>query len=338
MRTLFGKTLKELQEITGELGLPSYTAKQLTDWLYKKQVDSLEKMSNISQKNRDLLQEHFALGVSSPSGKQSSQDGTLKYLFPAGNGKSIESVYIPEQDRATLCISSQVGCKMGCVFCMTGKQGFQGNLTAGEIVNQVRSLPEKDKLTNLVYMGMGEPMDNLEEVMKSLEIFTSDWGYGYSPSRITVSSIGKLPALKTFLDQSRCHLAISLHASDNNIRNSLMPMEKAFPMAEIVQLIRQYDWSHQRRISFEYILFRGINDTLIHARNLHLLLQGIPCRINLISFHEIPGVEVKGSERNTMEAFKDYLNKKGLLTTLRKSRGEDILAACGLLSTERNRS
>jgi len=331
---LFGKTLTELQEITSLLRLPSFSARQIAEWLYQKDIQDIEGMTNISLKNRNILKEKYELGITPPSKVQESVDGTKKYLFTAAAGKFIEAAYIPEADRATLCVSSQIGCKMGCLFCMTGKQGFQGNLGAGEILNQVKSLPEREKLTNIVYMGMGEPLDNTEEVLKSLEIFTSDWGFGMSPKRITVSTIGIIPSLEVFLNNSDCHLAISLHTPFDEERKKLMPIQNIYPIDDVIQFVKQFDWSRQRRVSIEYIMFKGINDTPRHVNQLARLLNGLNCRINLIRFHPIPGTPLESTDVKDIIAFRDNLNAKGITATLRRSRGEDIYAACGLLSTK----
>ena len=331
---LFGKTLTELQELCKILEMPAYNAKQIAEWLYRKDIIEIDEMTDISIKNREKLSERFILGISPPSKVQVSNDGTKKYLFPTKTNKFIEAAYIPEPDRATLCVSSQIGCKMGCLFCMTGKQGFQGNLTAGEIVNQVKALPEKEKLTNIVYMGMGEPLDNTEEVLKSLEIFTSEWGFGMSPKRITVSTIGIIPALEIFLNRSECHLAISLHTPFDDERKKLMPIQNIYPIDEVIQFVKQFDWSRQRRISIEYIMFKGINDSPRHVNQLTRLLNGLKCRINLIRFHPIPDTPLESTSIENINIFRDKLNSKGITTTLRKSRGQDIYAACGLLSTK----
>jgi len=331
---LFGKTLSELKEVVAAVNLPGYSASQIANWLYKKKISSPDEMTNLPARGRKLLQEKFDLGLKPPDQVQISSDGTKKYLFEANDGKFIESAYIPEEKRNTLCLSTQVGCKLGCRFCMTGKQGFQGNLSVGEILNQIQSLPEKDTLTNVVYMGMGEPFDNFESVMKSLEILTSEWGYGWSPKRITVSSIGILPALKQYLEKSRCHLAISLHSPFDEERLNLMPVQKAHPVREVLSALKNFDPGRQRKISFEYILFKGLNDTQRHTKELSRVLNGIRCRVNLIHYHSIPGVELKGTPLPEMEKFRDMLNEKGLTATIRKSRGQDIAAACGLLSTK----
>ncbi|PTN08307.1 23S rRNA (adenine(2503)-C(2))-methyltransferase RlmN [Mangrovibacterium marinum] len=331
---LFGKTLDELQRICVELALPKFTAKQIADWLYKKKVSSIDEMSNLSKKARELLNEKYLFGLTDPTKVQESVDGTKKYLFPTAHGKYVETAMIPDKDRKTVCVSSQVGCKMGCLFCMTGKQGFQGQLTAGEIVNQIRNIPEWEEVTNIVYMGMGEPFDNLDEVLKSTQILTSEWGFAMSPRRITVSSIGIVPGLVRFLNESECHLAISLHTPFHEERQKLMPVEIAYPLDDVLSEIRNWDFGRQRRVSFEYIVFHGLNDTPAHVREMARILDGIKCRINLIRFHPIPNTPLKGTDETRLQEFKEGLEKKGITTTIRASRGQDIYAACGLLSTK----
>lgn len=330
---LLGLTLTELQAVVKNLGMRRFAAKQIASWLYGKKVASIDEMTNLSLKHRELLKDIYEVGGEAPVDAMRSVDGTVKYLYRVGEGHYVEAVYIPEEDRATLCVSSQVGCKMNCKFCMTGKQGFTGNLTAGQIINQINSLPERDKLTNVVMMGMGEPLDNLDEVLKALEVMTASYGYGWSPKRVTLSSVGLRKGLQRFVEESDCHLAISLHSPVPQQRRELMPAEKAFSITEIVELLRNYDFSKQRRLSFEYIVFKGVNDSLLYAKELLKLLRGLDCRINLIRFHAIPGVDLEGADMETMTALRDYLTSHGLFTTIRASRGEDIFAACGMLST-----
>ncbi len=332
-KPLLGKTLGELKALVAEYKMPGFTAKQIAQWLYEKRVSSIDDMTNLSKKHRELLGADYEVGLMAPADAATSVDGTVKYLFRTQTEKLIESVYIPDGERATLCVSSQMGCKMNCHFCMTGKQGFNGNLTAHEIMNQIQSIPQNYKLTNIVFMGMGEPMDNVDELFKVLEILTSDWGYAWSPKRITVSTIGLLKHLKRFLDESSCHLAVSLHSPFPEERQTIMPVEKAWPMEDLLDLLRQYDFSKQRRLSFEYIMFNGFNDTKRHAQELLHILKGIDCRMNLIRFHAIPNVDLKTSNEQVMNNFRDYLNDRGLTCTIRSSRGEDIFAACGMLST-----
>lgn len=332
-KTLLGLTLDELKTVAKDLGMPAFTGGQMAKWLYVQKVTSIDEMTNISKANREKLKEEYTIGCLPPADCQRSIDGTIKYLFPAG-GKFVETVYIPDKDRATLCVSCQIGCKMNCLFCQTGKQGFEGQLTVAEILNQIYSLPEREKLTNIVFMGQGEPMDNLDAVLRATERLTSADGFAWSPRRITVSSVGVKNKLKRFLDESECHVAISLHAPLHELRAQLMPAEKGMPITEVVDLLRQYDFAHQRRLSFEYIVFQGVNDTKAHAKEILRLLQGLDCRINLIRFHQIPDVPLKGVDDRKMEELRDYLTGHGIFTTIRASRGQDIYAACGLLNTK----
>src|SRR5574344_2983207 len=332
-KPLLGMTLAELKDVVAELKMPGFTARQIAKWLYEKNVTSLDEMTNLSKENRNRLDGAYCVGCMPYTERQKSKDGTVKYLFPTSEGKFAEKVFIPEKERATLCVSSQVGCKMNCIFCQTGKQGFEGNLTAADILNQIYSLPERDKLTNVVFMGQGEPFDNLDNVLAATDILTSDYGYGWSPKRITVSSVGLKKGLKRFLDESECHLAISMHSPIPEQRAQMMPAEKAYSITEIVELLRGYDFSHQRRLSFEYIVFGGVNDSPTHIREIAKLLSGMDCRVNLIRFHQIPGVDLHGAEESKMESIRDYLTAHGIFTTIRASRGQDIFAACGLLST-----
>ena len=333
--TLLGMTLAELQELIERLGMPRFAAKQIASWLYVKRVASIDDMTNLSLKFRETLKADYEIGTSAPVEVMRSIDGTVKYLFQVSSSGFVEAVYIPSEDgeRATLCVSSQVGCKMNCKFCMTGKQGFERSLTAGQILNQIISIPESQHLTNVVMMGMGEPLDNIDEVLKSLEIMTSDYGFAWSPKRITLSTVGLRKGLLRFLRESDCHLAISLHNPFPSQRLDLMPAERGFSIVDMLELLRQEDFTHQRRLSFEYILFKGVNDSMAHAKELVRLLQGIECRINLIRFHAIPDVSLEGLSMEEMVKFRDYLTQHGVFTTIRASRGEDIFAACGMLST-----
>ena len=349
---LLGMTLGELQDVARSMAMPAFTGKQMAAWLYQHRVGSIDEMTNISKANRQRIAERYCVGLMPPARCQRSADGTVKYLFPVGAGgggqagaKCVETVYIPDGERATLCVSCQVGCKMNCLFCQTGKQGFEGQLSAADILNQIFALSEwqqagaqaqgrSDALTNIVFMGQGEPMDNIDSVLRATEILTAPWGLAWSPKRITVSSVGVKNRLKRFLDESRCHVAISLHSPLPDQRAELMPAEKGMSIADVVELLRQYDFSGQRRLSFEYILFRGVNDSVRHAQAVVRLLKGLECRVNLIRFHQIPGVPLQGVDDAAMTAFRDYLTQHGVFTTIRASRGQDIYAACGLLSTK----
>lgn len=336
---LLGKTLNELKEVAKSLGLPSFVGGQIARWMYVSRVRSFDGMTNVSKAARSLLEEKYDLGVSAPAGMAESRDGTRKYLFEVGcpmpsgvENSAVEAVMIPEADRKTLCVSSQAGCRMGCKFCMTGRQGYHGNLDVADILNQFISIDESAELTNAVFMGMGEPLDNAEAVFKAIEVLTAEWGFAWSPKRITLSSIGVLPNLKRYLDGCRCHLAISLHNPFPDERESMMPVQKAWPLAEVLALIRQYDFSGQRRVSFEYTMFSGYNDDKRHADALFRLLSGLECRVNLIRFHQIPDFPYSCSPDAVMERFRDRLSAHGITCTIRSSRGEDILAACGMLA------
>ncbi len=332
---LLGLSLQELRDVVTSLGMPAYTGGQVAKWLYERRVRSIDEMTNLSKANREKLSARYTIGCMAPADSQHSVDGTVKYLFPTHDGHYVETVYIPDGDRATLCVSCQVGCKMNCLFCQTGKQGFHGHLSAADILNQIYSLPEADSLTNIVYMGQGEPMDNIDNVLQSLRVLTSSDCCGWSPRRITVSSVGMRRHLERFLNESDCHVAISMHSAIAEQRAQLMPAERGMPIKEVVELLRKYDFAHQRRLSFEYIVFGGLNDSEAHARAIVRLLRGMDCRINLIRFHTIPGTILRGASEDKMLWLRDYLTHHGLYTTIRASRGEDIMAACGLLSTQR---
>ena len=335
---LFGMTLPQLQHLCAEEGLPRFAARQMCDWLYAKRVDNIDAMTNLSLKARSRLKEIAVIEKPAPVNCQVSKDGTKKYLFPAFPSSQenkehyIEAVYIPDGERGTLCISCQVGCKMGCRFCVTGQQGFHGNLDSAAILNQIFSIPEFEQLTNIVYMGMGEPMDNLDNILASIDVLTSDWGLKWSPRRITVSSVGIIPGLKRFLEESQCHVAVSLHNAFANEREAIMPAQRAYPIADVVALLRRYDWNGQRRISFEYTLFKGLNDDIRHATQLVSLLKGLRCRVNLIPFHPSPDTPFQTSSTIATNRFRDYINAHGITCTVRTSRGQDIMAACGLLA------
>lgn len=332
---LLGKSPEELKSIVFSLGLPAFTASQIASWMYRKRARSFDQMSDISKKGRELLSENYEIGLSSPLEVFTSKDGTRKYLFEVQGG-AIEAVMIPDEDRKTLCVSSQVGCKMGCKFCMTGRQGFHGNLSVADILNQYLSIEESEELTNTVFMGMGEPLDNYEAVSGAIRVLTADWGFGWSPKRITLSTIGLIPALRRYLDENRCHLAVSLHNPFPEERFNFMPIEKAYDIRDVLDLIRRYDFSGQRRVSFEYTMFAGWNDDIRHAAALARLLKGLECRVNLIRFHKIPDFPYDCAPAQKMTAFRDYLNEKGITCTIRASKGEDILAACGLLAGKHN--
>lgn len=326
---------EDLAGLALSLGMPRFAGRQLAEWIYKKRVTSFAEMTNISLRHRALLEEEACIGRQAPIARADSKDGTRKFLFAVGDGAHyVESVYIPEGDRATLCVSSQMGCKMNCLFCMTGKQGFKGNLSSAEILNQILSIPDSDRLTNIVYMGMGEPMDNIDQVLQSISCLTHTQGLAMSPKRITVSSIGLEPGLSRFLEESSCHMAISLHSALPEERLAMMPIERAMPIEQTIATLRKYNFSGQRRLTFEYIVFGGLNDDIAHAKALLRLIRPLNCHVNLIRYHRIPQVDLPSTEEAEMQRFADYLNGAGVPTTIRTSRGEDIAAACGMLSAQ----
>lgn len=331
-------TLEQLQNVVAELEMPRFAAKQIMQWLYQKNITEIDEMTNLSKAHRQRLADNYVIGRSMPIETQTSEDGTEKYLFQTLEGRYVETVYIPDHERATLCVSSQVGCKMNCEFCQTGKQGFSGNLMPADILNQiytVNTLHAADGgLTNIVYMGQGEPLDNYDAVKQTIDILTAPYGWAWSPKRITVSTIGLKKNLGRFLDETECQLAISLHFPLHEQRLQYMPAERQFPIEGVIQLLSQYDWSHQRRLSFEYTMFDGVNDTTIFAKELVRLLKNLTCRINLIPFHQIEQTTLTPTPMDRITSFRDYLTRHGVYTTIRTSRGQDIQAACGLLTTK----
>ena len=332
-QSLYGLTLSELQTLCAELSLPCFAAKQIARWLYVRRVKAIEEMTDLSKVARAALEEHYELGLASPLKESCSADGTKKYLFRTSQGEYIESAYIHDGERATLCVSSQAGCRMGCRFCATGRQGLQHSLSTTEIINQILSIPESERLTNLVFMGMGEPLDNMDNVMKALEIITAPWGMAWSPTRVTLSTAGVARELERFMNETKVHLAVSLHNPFHDQRAEIMPIENASPIREVCDILHRYDFTGQRRVSFEYIVMEGLNDSPAHIKELCRLLDGIKCRINLIRFHKIPDSPYFSPSDERMRKFRDTLTAKGIQTTIRASRGEDIKAACGLLST-----
>lgn len=333
MTPLIGMTLAELQGVVSALGMPRFAAGQICRWLYGKRVDTIDAMTDLSVKNRALLSKSYCVGRHAPIARAVSADGTVKYLFEGVGGRDIEAVFIPDGERATLCVSSQAGCRMGCRFCMTGHGGFQGNLTTAGIMNQILSVEESDRLTNIVFMGMGEPLDNLDAVIPAIEILTAPWGFAWSPKRITVSTVGaSLTALERLLDTTKVHLAVSIHNPFTAARAAIMPAERALPATRLLESLRSRDWSGQRRLSVEYIMWRGVNDDLRHSEALARLLRGLDVRVNLIRYHATPMFEGQPPTRQTMEAFRDHLNARDITATIRASRGEDIAAACGMLA------
>jgi len=326
-----------MEDLAESLGAPRYRGRQLAGWIFTKGVADFEAMSDLPRDFRVALADSMRVELPEIERRTPSQDGSQKLVLRYGDGARVQAVLMPDGDRLTLCVSTQVGCGFGCAFCFTGTMGLERNLSAGEIVAQVmvarRGLPAGERITHIVYMGMGEPLDNLDNVLESLEVLCADYGFGMSPTRITVSTVGLVPAMRRFLDRSRCHLAISLHTPFEEERRHLMPVENVYPLKEVLAELRARAIRGQRRVSFEYILFDRLNDTPQHARELARVLSGIRCRVNLIAFHPIPGTPLEPSPRATMEQFEAQLREHGILATIRRSRGQDIAAACGMLST-----
>lgn len=336
---LIGMTLEQLQNVCSVCDLPRFAAKQMARWLYVKRAVSVDQFTDISVAGRQrLIEKGFDIGREEPKMQVISKDGTKKYLFAGVGNRDVECVMIPDRERATLCVSSQAGCRMNCSFCMTGRQGFHGNLSTAQIINQILSIPDSEQLTNLVFMGMGEPMDNLNAVLQAIEILTAPWGFAWSPKRITVSTIGKLRELHELIEKTNVHIAISVHSPYASERLGLMPVEKAYPIAEVINAMRRYNWAGQRRLSVEYIMWQGLNSDLRHADSLARLLKGTACRVNLIRFHAIPGSTLLPASEHEMIAFRNRLNDKGITATIRASRGEDIMAACGMLAGKENQN
>jgi len=332
-KKLLGQTLAGLGEIAAAAGLKPFAARQMAAWLYLRRVTDIDAMTDLSKRARSWLKDNgYCVGRHAPTASAASADGTVKYVFDGVGGRSVEAVYIPDRERATLCISSQAGCRMGCRFCMTGSGGWQGNLDAGDIINQILSVHTSETLTNIVFMGMGEPTDNIDAVLGAIDIITAPWGMAWSPRRITVSTIGKQPGLDMLLERTNVNMALSLHTPFAAERASVMPVEKAYPLDKVIDTLRLHDFAHQRRLSMEYTMFEGFNDDIRHARALAGLLKGTSARVNLIRFHRIPGFEGTPSSQKVMERFRDTLNEAGVIATIRASRGEDIMAACGMLA------
>lgn len=338
---LLGMNPEELTGVARALGLKDYAAKQLAHWLYVERVDSIDAMSNLSLVARAALAEAYELGREQPRQASISRDGTAKYLYSVqgpglkGAGRTVETAVIPEGKRVTACLSSQVGCRMGCCFCATGAQPYGGNLTPAQILNQLFSLPEGQNVTNIVFMGMGEPLDNYPHLTRAIECLCSDWGCAMSPRRITVSTVGASDNLLPFIRQSECHLAVSLHSPFDAQRQELVPASRGMLLRGLMDTIRQGHWYGQRKLSFEYVLIKGVNDSPDHQRATAQLLRGLPALVNIIPFHPHPfaPAALQPPSARSLNAFAEGLTALDVKCTIRLSRGEDISAACGLLST-----
>jgi 23S rRNA (adenine2503-C2)-methyltransferase len=337
---------KELKALTLEWGEPSFRADQIFDWIWEKSIFNYDEMSNISKGFREKLKTETTLVPPKIIFTQKSTDGTIKYLFQLEDGKTVESVWIPREDqgRVTVCISTQVGCRMGCTFCLTAQQKTERNLTAGEIAAQVLLLPDREKITNVVVMGMGEPFDNYSHLMGALETITDPKALRIGKGRVTVSTSGLVPAIEKFVQETSCRLAISLNATNNELRSKIMPINRAYPLEVLLATARKIsapDFPRKQKrdfgITFEYILMKDLNDSEADASQLVKLLRGIPSKVNLLPFNENPNTPFKRPDDETINRFQNVLRRHGLLNFVRKSRGRDISAACGQLASEQKR-
>jgi len=331
--------LKELSGFLTEHNHPIYRAKQIWQWLFQKRATTFEEMTNLSRDLRVALADHFLIGRLQILRRAESRDGTMKFLFGLADGESIESVLIPEATRLTLCISTQAGCAFGCAFCATAVLGLRRNLTSSEIVNQVlevsRSFQNERRITHVVLMGMGEPLANYEQTLRALEIITdSKWGVGISPRRVTLSTVGLVPQIETLMAETKVNLAISLHAPDNQLRGQLMPVNRKYSLAQVIDCCRSLPIPRRKRITFEYVLLRGVNDSEQHARALAKLLRGIPSKVNVIPFNPHPGSEFLRPTNESIARFQNVLHDAGVQINVRRPRGDDIQAACGQLQGE----
>ncbi len=333
MQNFFELTLHQLENAIGAIGNEKFRARQLYKWIYNKGVFDFHEMTNISKSLRLIFNDMFCTDPPEIKDILRSNDGTIKFGITASDGRTMESVLIPEKGRNTLCLSSQIGCRMGCKFCVTGKIGFVRNLTSAEIIGQIMAVKRylgEQKITNIVFMGMGEPVDNLDTLLHTLEIMKNPLGLDFSHRRITVSSVGLLEGLRT-LEPKVAGLAISLNAADDGKRTYLMPINRLYPIRDIIGFVREFRGSKRVRITFEYVLIKGFNDSLDDAQQLAQLLTGVKCKINLIPFNESPYVEFKTPDTKAVNQFHDYLLQRHFTAIVRDSRGQDIGAACGQL-------
>ncbi len=336
MQSFFGLTLKDLEASIGSLGKEKFRARQLYTWIYTKSVFNFQEMTNIPKGLRKIFQDMFSTKLLEIREVLLSSDGSRKFAFAVDDDYIIESILMPEKERNTLCISSQIGCRMGCKFCVTGKIGFKRNLTTAEIVGQVVAVKEylrknnEGRITNLVFMGMGEPVDNLDNVLTALIILKESIGLDFSYRRITISSVGLVDGLKT-LPLKTASVAISLNAADDATRSRLMPINRLYPVAKIVDFVRSFQGPNRIRTTFEYVMIKDINDSPEDARRLAELLKGIKCKINLIPYNESPYAEFKAPDPKSVTMFHDYLYGQHFTAMIRDSRGQDVSGACGQL-------
>jgi 23S rRNA (adenine2503-C2)-methyltransferase len=328
---LCGLTADEILNLTGS---DRTRAVAIANCLYKKKIDDILLFPAIPRRIKEELNTKSFPGILKPVASKISSDGTIKYLFRNKKELEFETVYLTDKKRTTVCVSSQSGCRMGCPFCVTGKYGFRGNLSAGDILTQILGLPGSEKVTHVVFMGMGEPLDNIDNVLKACNILSAEWGLAISPRNITVSTVGIAPGIKEFLEHSNCNIALSLYSPFPEERYLAVPAERKYPAHEIIEMMKKYETGNRRRMSVAYIMIKDNNDTDRHLAGLKSLLQKSRIRINLLPYHSIPGDDNISSSPERMQYFKHELVISGVSASIRKSKGIDVSAACGLLASE----
>lgn len=332
-RSIAGSDLTEIEEFLGSLGIDKRHSIRLLYWIYRRGIHSFAEINDIPAKILCLLSEKAVTGLTAPVASEASSDGSVKYLFTTPAGLTHETVWLPDGKRSTVCVSVQSGCRMGCSFCATGKNGWGGDLTAGEIVNQVISIPQN--ITHIVLMGMGEPGDNIDEVLKACRILTAEWGLATGRNRVTVSTVGVVPSVKRMLEETECNITLSLHSPFPEERREVIPAEARWPFEETVNLMKEYDNRRKRRFTIAYVMIAGKNDSPGHLAALKRLLAGSGLRVNILPYHPLEGDEARSSGQDVMMMFKHELVTSGIGASVRKSRGSDINAACGMLAAGR---
>jgi 23S rRNA (adenine2503-C2)-methyltransferase len=331
-KSLCGLTAEEILDLIRASGFTAAHALLISNSIYKKSISDISDIAKIPNRLKEELSDIAVSGINLPLSSEVSADKSAKYLFRTETGKEFETVYIPDIKRNTVCVSTQSGCRMGCSFCVTGRYGFRGNLSAGEIVNQIIAIPKADKVTHIVFMGMGEPMDNLENVLKACRIITAEWGLAISSRNVTVSTVGIMTGVKQFLERSACNLTISLYSPFSEERKKSIPAENQYPVKEIIDMMKNFPVKKKRRLSLAYVMIKDLNDTDCHLEGLKSILKGSQIRINLLPFHPGWNDQNFSSSTERMQFFKHNLIVSGISASIRKSRGTDISAACGLLA------
>ncbi len=334
-RSVAGSDLTDTGEFLGSLGIDERHSRRLLYWIYRRGIKSFREINDIPAGAINILSENAITGLSTPIASALSADGSVKYLFNTADGLTHETVWLPDGKRSTVCVSVQSGCRMGCRFCATGKNGWGGNLSAGDIVNQVISIP--DPVTHVVMMGMGEPGDNIDEVLKACRILTAEWGLAVGRNRVTVSSVGVVPSVKRLLEETECNITLSLHSPFREERMEVIPAESRWPFAETLELLKSYDNRRKRRFTVAYVMIKGKNDSERHLEELKRLLSGTGIRVNLLPYHALEGDDASSSGPEVMMRFKHELVTSGIGASVRKSRGSDIDAACGMLAAKRRK-